>query len=573
MATQLCFDRIIAKGGVYCNTLEPDFCADIQPEINEYCTHNNLQTDTPVVQKVNGQKCYCCCSCFAFDTPIEVSAGEFRFIQDIFEGDTVLATGTDGETWVERQVTLTGGLAPGYQLSFMYYTAFQLNNDAKEERYIICTSDHLFLLPDGTLQAIQDLAPGDEVKAADGGTATVIFAVPGEYNRGVRHIGLGEWRPGDPLDGHLLNSNGLITADLIVQLNYFGGNVPEGLLQKTDSDRVSPGSPAYMSRYPVGAMMDFIADSDAWPTGFKPHMTPLINIPDTASRYFTEKQSEEIAQNTGSWDYGNSVPISTSKYLFSVYGAFYANFNFVIDWNRELPNAYYFEDFGQMYIVLSGGLLRNKSIDRDGLAIVLSHLIAVSQGQKCVGVADYYGIFLYLREVWNDDLFIDVYDRGIIQIDKLFDAIVDKGGDPANHCKSPSIDCRKEALERGVRMGGVPDCAKEQPEFFVVSAEASYDLKSVTAVFNRKLDPPTAKTKENYTIEPGVEVTAAVYTMFKPKNIKLKVNGLEPATKYKLTISTELLDQELHPISPDGNTVEFETPAAPPPETDDSDGS
>jgi hypothetical protein len=559
MATQLCFDRIKAKGGVYCNTLEANFCVDIQTEINEYCTHNSLETDTPVIQKVNGQKCYCCCSCFAFDTPIEVTPGEFKFIQDIWEGDTVLATGADGETWVERKVTLTGGLAPGYQLSFMYYTAFQLNNEAREERYIICTADHLFLLPNGKLLAIQDLVPGDEVRAADGGIATVIFAVPGQYDRGVRHIGLGEWNPGDPLDGHLLNSNGLITADLIVQLNYYGGDVPPELLEQTGpDDRLSPGSPAYMSRYPVEAMMDFIGDKDAWPLGFQPHMQPLINIPEGAHRYFTEKQSEEINENSKMWDYGNSVPISTSRYLFKIYGAFYAGFNFVIDWNRELPNAYFFEDFGQKYIVLTGGLLRNMFVDRDGVAIVLSHLMAVNQGHTCVGVADYYGIYLYLREVWNDDLFIDVYDRGMFQIENLFGAITDKDGDPANHCKSPGIDCRLEALKSGVRMGGVPACAKEQPEFFVVSATASDNLKFVTAVFNKKLDPPTAKSKENYTIEPGVEVTEAVFTIFKPKQVKLKVSGLEKGTEYKLSI-TELLDEKLTPISPEGNTAVFKT--------------
>src|SRR5512135_1676363 len=101
MATQLCKDRIQAKDPPrYCGeggTL--DICGFIQLDINERCQHLNLATDTPVVQYAGG-KCWCCCSCMAWGTPVEVSKGNYRLVETIEKGDQVLATGGKMEGWV-----------------------------------------------------------------------------------------------------------------------------------------------------------------------------------------------------------------------------------------------------------------------------------------------------------------------------------------------------------------------------------------------------------------------------------------------------------------------------------------
>jgi len=267
MPDQACLDNIKKQGGVYCNDIDPGFCNLIQPDINEYCHHLGLPANTPVPQMANGKKCYCCCGGGAVkETPVEIESGEYKSIQDIDEGDKVLATDADVKNWEKREATILSGVVPGVELAFMYYTVFEFNNGSKDQRAIVCTADHLFLLPNGKLVPIQGLAPGDEVRSANGGTAKMLFAVPGEYSGGVRYIGLGDWKRGDSLDGHLLNFNGIVMADLSVQLNYYGGNVPEDLVQQIAADRIEE---------PVG----FDGTKEYLPRGFKPHTRSPNYIP------------------------------------------------------------------------------------------------------------------------------------------------------------------------------------------------------------------------------------------------------------------------------------------------------
>jgi hypothetical protein len=81
---------------------------------------------------------------------------------------------------------------------------------------------HRQLLPDGSLTPVRDLRPGDEVRQADGGVATAEQVGSLDSDGGIRHIALGQWRRGEPLDGHLINAGGLVIADLAVQVEYYG---------------------------------------------------------------------------------------------------------------------------------------------------------------------------------------------------------------------------------------------------------------------------------------------------------------------------------------------------------------
>jgi hypothetical protein len=169
MASAGCLTNIQAKTPpTYCGET---ICGAIQGDINEYCTHNGLGGDVPVVQYNGGSKCWCCCSCMAWGTPIEVSTGNFRIIESIVKGDTVLANGGNLDEWLEYEVSGVGGIAPGVPLNFCY-TAKLLLTDGTS-RLLTSTADHLYLVPGGKIQAIQDLRPGDKVMQADGGEATI----------------------------------------------------------------------------------------------------------------------------------------------------------------------------------------------------------------------------------------------------------------------------------------------------------------------------------------------------------------------------------------------------------------
>jgi hypothetical protein len=184
MATKECLDNIRKQNPpVYCNEIEPGWCERLQATVNNYCRHMDLPPNTPVPMLVKERDCWCCCGFYSgTGTPVEVEPGLYRMVEE-----------------VERF-----RLADGQVLS------------------LITTSDHLFLRPDGTLTAVRDLLPGDEVRQADGGVAVVEQVGSLEFDGGIRHVALGQWRRGEPLDGHLINAGGLVIADLAVQVEYYG---------------------------------------------------------------------------------------------------------------------------------------------------------------------------------------------------------------------------------------------------------------------------------------------------------------------------------------------------------------
>jgi hypothetical protein len=128
--------------------------------------------------------------------------------------------------------------------------------------------DHLFLLANGTLRPVQRLSPGDRLRGADGGVAEVVAAVAGTASLRWAGIELGAF-DGVDLDGHLLNTAGLVSADFAVQVAYFTGHLDPKLLAAPTHADPQPlvGSAAYRSLH--GAAIEGAAPP-AWPAGFTP---------------------------------------------------------------------------------------------------------------------------------------------------------------------------------------------------------------------------------------------------------------------------------------------------------------
>ncbi len=558
MATQACLNNIQKEGGTYCGD---SFCNVIQGDINKYCSHIGLGFDVPVPQNKNGQLCYCCCSCFAYNTPIQVSTEEFRLVQDLRVGDDVMVTGMEAKGWEVKEISDTAGIAPGVKMDFMYYTVMSFD-DSDVERHLITTADHLYIFLEGAehkLMPSQDLRPGFKVLRADGGYATVQFSVPGEWSGGVKSISVGEYH-GGPLDGHILNSNGVLTADFAVQSWFYSGEIDQKLLAKDpETPTPWPGSAAYVAQYHSERLVSFLADDSQWPAAFKPLPPGLINVPVNANKFFTQQQADELFKTIPMVPFGNSYRLAMESWVFRLYRGFYPDVNFIIDWQNESPNAYYFSEFTEQYIVLTGGLARLDPIGIDAMSIVMSHLLANRAGYTCVGEADYYGVYLYLREVWFGSRFFTVYTAGMSQLAPLFEALAGSRTGP-DVCLDPSIKCRIEALEAGSAMQGVPGCAIPKPTFGVVSATASEDLTEVTVVFTRDLNVPSGSTPENYRLRPRTAVRSAYVPGSEPKTARLTVAKLQPNTTYSLLVR-DVVDVDGEEISRKENQVTFTTPA------------
>src|SRR3546814_770521 len=159
MVSQACLDNIKKKGAEYCDTInpvapgQPTFCGEIQSEISELCKQHSYGPEVPVIQNSPNGKCYCCCSCFAYRTPIQVGKfedEEYKFVENIMPGEEILTTNVDASKWGHSKVTEIGGIAPEIEMDFMFFVSFKFEDG--EESAIIVNADHQILMPSGKLR-------------------------------------------------------------------------------------------------------------------------------------------------------------------------------------------------------------------------------------------------------------------------------------------------------------------------------------------------------------------------------------------------------------------------------------
>ncbi len=545
---------------VYCGDT---LCGRIQGKINNYCKHNGLGGDVPVPQSPESGDCWCCCSCLAWGTPIEVETDLYMPIEKIERGRTVLATGGKMASWESIAVTDVGGVAPGTELDFCYTAVFRLSDQTM--RILISTADHLYLLPDQTLKAVQDLRPGDRVMQADGGQATVTVISSGQFSGGVRNFSLGEFNPAthpdDPYKGHLINSFGLVTADLAVQMAFYANAIPPRLLAEDQPELPQIGSARFYEKYDTSAYDAFICTPEMWPEGFVPVQPSLFNIPFSALAYFTREQAEDLQTAEGEQNLGNSQAMANFKYVRTLFRGFYPKYFYAADWSNQLPNAWYFNSAGQPYIVFSGGLLRMKTLDTNGLAMIASHLVAQASGYGCAGTADYWGAALILREVWYGRLYLDLFPKAMTQISNTFGLVAPEHAepDPNNLCKAPGLACRLLALQAASSFDDIPECVSGPSTFSVTGASATLDpAQTVRVDFSSKVVPSTAAPPANYRISGDVVVLQAQPSADE-KSVMLSVNGLLPATTYTVEVSN-VVSATGQFLADDKDSADFRTP-------------
>jgi hypothetical protein len=559
MATQSCLNNIQKKTPpTYCGDT---LCGSIQGDINEYCDHLGLGGDVPVPQAGPNGKCWCCCSCMAWGTPIEVSAGNYRMIETILTGMKVIATGGNLGSWEAREVTGIGGIAPGTPLDFCYTGYFTLADGTK--RVLTSTADHLYLVPGGKLQPIQDLRPGNVVVQADGKEAKVDAVVIGQWSGGVRNFALGEFEPDkhpeDPYKGHLVNTFGIVTADLAVQTAFYRNAFSDDLLAGKCEEIPHIGSAGFFEKYDTTFYDKVVRTPDMWPAGFTASAPPLINVPPSALAYFTPEQAEDLKNAEPNQNLGNSDAIAQFKYLRSLFRGLYPNLYYVADWTQDTPNAWFFNGTDQPYAVLSGGLIRLGTLTIPGLSMIISHLIAQSQGRGCTGEADYWGTAVILRELWYDELYFEMFEQGKAQIAATFALISPEhsGENPDNICAQPSLACREEAIANAGRFAGLPACAKPPAAFAVTGAEAP-SLEEVVVTFSAKVFGPTAGDPANYSITDDVKVLQ-VAVREDMASVKLIVSAMRPSTSHTVTVTNVISDRGQR-LSKDASSAKFTTP-------------
>ena len=391
--------------------------------------------------------------------------GGVRKIEDFVVGDAVLAAGPD-LTWREASVKFEGGTSPGKENVKTMKTVYYRLGDKDEA--LTVTPDHVFLQPGGKVRRAEKLLPGDHVLvAADGSHLPVLKTEVGEWSKGVHHISTGDDVATD-LDGHLLNSGGVVSADWAVQMADIEGGALGDILA-TDWAEV-PLSDRRYERLNA-SVPDFDPDP-VRPDGFRPFTGRKVRVPEDARRFLRDAWMEDVARNAPRRPVSSSTGLEMVTNLFRLFEGFYPNIHFTYEPEDDTPNAYSFAEHSLKVVILLGGLVRVEALRYEGLALILAHEVGHLLGEEprvpgtrysCEGQSDYTAVSAVLRVVhFRPADYRAVVDKGIEQVGQLFGFVdpSNAGGQPSDTCSGLSVQCRLDCMLAGLHTLELPECRR-----------------------------------------------------------------------------------------------------------------
>lgn len=454
-------------------------CGSIDAELNEVCKQEGWAVGHPVITRDAQGPCQCHCSCLALDTPVAATWDVMRSIQDFKVGDTVLAAGADlkfTETEVKFSDGTTGGSAQPYSIFIEY-----------GDKSLIVTADHLFFMPNGKLKRADRLSIEDSLVAPDGSEVQLTSVSMGTFYGGFHHIATSIEDPQGNLDGHLLNVNGVVTTDYVVQLFHRTDELDRNLMVEGHEELPIVGSAEYIEKHgeirepEVGRFVEpkvMISDASQLPSSnqplisgriFVPMSRAKVRIPDDALNFISREDARRLARFP-------KRPLTASDaqawagYLVTQHKAFYSAVSYEIDWYNEEVNAYAWRDAnGVGHVALLGGLIRFPAIEVEGLALITAHELGHLYGGapfyqgttlSCEGQADFFGARNVMRRVWFGESYFNMMIPAIRQLAEFFGVppLVNSAA-VAGACTHPPGPCRIETYQAGLDLAPKPACA------------------------------------------------------------------------------------------------------------------
>ncbi len=557
-------------------------CSGVSKQINDTCKKNSwpLNHLVLVCNPVTGECCNCTCSCLAYNTPVLIPNSQQKLIQDFKIGDLVIAFNPDG-TSAPHPVEFSNGTGPTSVQPEMVHMEYGMPDGTV--RTIIVTLDHTFLRPDGRLIRASMVRPGFDLKLADGSTTSVSgYEVKG-YTGGVWNIATSTGEP-TSLDGHLLDTHGILSGDYAVQLYYSelsgtglatdASETPEVTTSGYDAAAGPGGLPAAQPSPPTLPVVDFLATH----TGPTNRLTPggrlflhhdhsfVLEVPvqPAIQGYLTEAQAAEVSANLQPTTERTVAAMTETRWLATLFNAFYPDITIIIDAPNRSANAYSFHLGAESYILLQGGLIRARPLGWQGIALILAYSVGRFAGGPplgpggltCKPEADY-SVIGVLNKVFYP-LYPNMIFEAYNQIQALFADISDKLDNPAPGCHETTLDCRIETYSAAMQYLDLPACAGGPPPNFldVISAEGSLD-GTATVLFSDFVNVTTAQDAANYSLVPAVTVTDATVT---PEGTKVKLTGnFVSQTQYEVTVSN-VLSIIGEPLNPAQNSAQFTMP-------------
>jgi hypothetical protein len=499
--------------------------------------------DSPVwIDDNTPNGCYCCCSCFAYGTPVAYAKQAFKPIEQYVVGDTVLVATRD-LTWEERPVEFSQGVKPseenGKTVITVYYRL------GAEDRALVVTPDHVFFLASRHLKRAKELQPGvDQLLNAETGEAVAIHGTEmGKWYKGLHHIATSN-DTSKEADYHLLNSNGVITGDWALQVS----KLPDGVATAAaTAPKLAVGRAAFQQLH---GNFDPVA---LRPHGFEPFSLDAMQVPHNAQSFFSAEQAEELL-NSGHVLHHEHVGIQEPLfYVFRQLHYYYDNVFYDVVWEEDTPNIYSFVQHGVKFVVITGGMARIDCMNMSGLYMVLASATSRFVGGtplvpkttyevSCLGQADYFATLAALRNVLFSTDYRTHTAAGLEVLRTAFGYLSDNAsGMPGNRCNHIGLDCRLQAFEAGRAMAALPWCAGGPAIDYlqVKSARRKQNddgTAEVTIQFNQPLDIASACEPENYRFQPTATVIE-VNMLLGSKNTVVVSCALDAPLDYRLAMT------------------------------------
>lgn len=508
-------------------------CGSVSQQINDTCKANEWPVNHLVlVCDSTGYCCNCTCSCLAFDTPVAVSAGQTKAIQTFKLEDPVLAYDPSGAAQ-QRSVAFSDGTNATSVQPEMAYVSFKTGT---EERTVTVTLNHTFLLA-ATRKLIQAqmLNAGMELLLADGATTSVTKLEIKSYTGGVWNIATAIGKPAN-LDGHLIDTDGILSGDFAVQ-TYYDDLVKEGyatpigvypavtsrghdLAQEARTRKSVAARPRQtiqqFMRAATGPHQAIRRSGGAGGVTLQGDHGFTLELPQVSINegFLTETQALEL-------EAGGLHPVSRDPqragyclWLLKMFHAFYPDIEFIFDSSSREANGYALVLGGSKYIVIQGGLVRAVPLEWAGLALVLGYLVSRfskdTQGADflvCKPQADYLAPSV-LQTVFNP-LYPEVIFDAINQVEETFKLIPSKADAPVVGCHPTDLECRVATYRRAIGFNPLPTCAGGPPAAdlrLLSAAPAHGSSPEVRLTFSAPLDIASAENPDNYFFVPEASV-------------------------------------------------------------------
>jgi hypothetical protein len=489
--------------------------------------------------------CYCCCSCFANGTLIGIPTGNEE-VQKLNVGEEILAgsiNGLNSLDWKPRRLTFSSGTAKGTQPG-MVYIAYGDNKD------LILSPDHVLMLSDGKLTTAMKLIPGAFLMGANGEPVPIYTVSLGAYRGGVHHIATDSEFNGS-VDGHLINSNGIVSGDYTLQL-YFN-SLGDEHKAKDYTHLATIGTNDYTKKYArlnhsngymstsIDSKMMQILRSDK----FSVYKHIGVNVPLDSAALWSPAQAEDILNNGTQFPLVSKIGLANANYAIKLLGGFFPDINIYLEWNRLEPNIYAINEYGMKNVIVSGGLARMEGITFRGLTMLIAHGIARFEagapknylGFACTGYADFYAFAAIARWIWYESQLIANALPAYNEVAAIFALITPQnaGGNPLDICNDPSVECRLSAMQSGFAGGSLPDCAGGKPMPSIALQQATGTADKVTLTLSTGVTSDSASKIDNYSFLPSAEVIKA--EVDKDRDFLVNILGeFTPGEKYTVTI-------------------------------------